>query len=151
MKLSEIPTTKPINVIVTGPGVREIKNDRPDVLEIDPPRTVKCADNLTSDEYKEVISNVDFMHKFNLVFQDHFKLGEIPLAEESNGIKHVIGLILLTNHAIQTGKQPFLRFPETYLHPRYQTGLADLMISFQKPANLPSIQSAAKSFDPFDL
>lgn len=151
MKLSEIPATKPINLVFTGPGVRELKNDRPDVAQIDPTLTVKCAEGLTPDEYKQLTANEAFMHKFNLVFKNHFTLGAVPLAEESNDIKHVVGMILLTHVAMHTKKQPFLKFPETYLHPRYQAGLADLVISFQTPADLPILQSTAKSFDPFDL
>ena len=45
-----------------------------------------------------------------------------------SGGMHVVGMLILLNHAENLGKRPLLRYPETYLHPRIQTRLADLVI-----------------------
>jgi hypothetical protein len=46
------------------------------------------------------------------------------------GVQHIVGLILLTDAAIGLGLNPFWRLPESYLHPKFQLGLGDLIIHY---------------------
>ena len=42
-------------------------------------------------------------------------------------VRHVVGLIILMTEAVMLGKVPFIKLPETYLHPRHQANLADML------------------------
>jgi len=49
------------------------------------------------------------------------------------GFQHLIGLLDLSVTYIQLGLKFGWRYPETYLHPRYQGNLADVMIVLSRP------------------
>jgi hypothetical protein len=128
IKLSEVQTDKPINLLFHE-GTQVIENDREDTVNIDPTKTLAISNNVTHEEWRELKHNTAFMHKFRTVFGD-LGLPDHPLQQHGSGVQHVVGLILLTDTAIGLGLNPFWRLPESYLHPRYQLGLGDLLIHY---------------------
>lgn len=127
MKLSEIPTDKPINLICHRDDV-VIKNDRSDVVSIEPSDTIAYSNALSAEDWTQLKASTEFMRLFRLVFTD-IELLDHPLQSHGHGVRHVVGLILLTLDAMRQGKRPFWRFPESHLHPRSQLGLADLVVA----------------------
>tara|TARA_R110000822_G_scaffold35007_7_gene98883 strand:+ start:926 stop:1354 length:429 start_codon:yes stop_codon:yes gene_type:complete len=128
MKLSEVKTDTPINLMFHD-GIDEIKNDRDDAVTIDPTQTLAMADAVSEDHWRELKGSMAFMHKFRMVFGD-LGLPDHPLQLHGSGVRHVVGLILLTDTAIGVGLNPFWKFPESYLHPSHQAGLGDLLINY---------------------
>jgi hypothetical protein len=127
-KLSEVPTDAPINLLFHD-GTGEIINDRDDAVTIDPVQTLVMADAVSAEQWGELKHNLAFMHKFRMVFGD-LGLADHPLRQHGKGVQHVVGLILLTDTAIGMGLNPFWRLPESYLHPKYQLGLGDLIVHY---------------------
>lgn len=127
-KLSEVPTDAPINLLYHD-GTGEIINDRDDTVTIDPVQTLVMADAVSAEHWKELKHNLAFMHKFRMVFGD-LGLADHPLQQHGKGVQHVVGLILLTDTAVSLGLNPFWRLPESYLHPKYQLGLGDLIVHY---------------------
>lgn len=86
-----------------------------DVMEINPEMTLSMAAELTHEQWQFLRQQPVFREKFGLVFKGI----EPPdnLHSASMGIKHVTGMIILIAQAIGTGKRPFLRLPESFLHP----------------------------------
>jgi hypothetical protein len=117
--------TKPVTLIAHN-GTMNIKPLDADILEISPETTVKRADELSPLEWDELKAYPQFMELWSLVYTD------TPPPQFLNtamlGMRHVVGLILLFKQAIYENKRPFVRLPESYLHPRQQSGLADLFI-----------------------
>jgi hypothetical protein len=128
MKLSEVKTDAPINLLFHD-GIDEIENDRDDTVTIDPMQTLVVTDAVSADRWRELKHNLAFMHKFRMVFGD-LGLADHPLQQHGKGVRHVVGLILLTDAAIGVGLNPFWRLPESYLHPKYQLGLGDLIVHY---------------------
>jgi len=128
IKLSEVPTDKPINLLFHE-GTQVIENDREDTVTIDPTQTLVMADAVSDTNWKALKHNRAFMHKFRMVFGD-LGLPDHPLQQLGSGVKHIVGLILLTDTAIELGLNPFWRLPESYLHPKHQAGLGDLLIHY---------------------
>lgn len=128
MKLSEIETDKRINLLFHD-GVDEIKNDRDDTVTIDPTQTLVMADAVSDTHWRELKHNLAFMQKFRTVFGD-LGLPDHPLQQHGTGVRHVVGLILLTDAAISVGLNPFWKLPESYLHPKFQLGLGDLIVHY---------------------
>jgi len=128
IKLSEVQTDKPINLLFHE-GTQVIENDREDTVNIDPMKTLAIADAVNDAHWKELKHNMAFMHKFRMVFGD-LGLADVPLQMHGKGVQHVVGLILLTDTAIGLGLNPFWRLPESYLHPKHQLGLGDLLIHY---------------------
>ena len=128
IKLSEVPTDKPINLLFHE-GTQVIENDREDTVTIDPTQTLAIADAVSDEHWRELKHNTAFMHKFRMVFGD-LGLPDHPLQQHGSGVRHVVGLILLTDTAIGLGFNPFWRLPESYLHPKHQAGLGDLLIHY---------------------
>lgn len=127
-KLSEMPIDKPINLLFHE-GTQVIENDREDVVDIDSTSTLLIANDVTHDQWRKLKHSEAFMHKFRLVFGD-LGLPDHPLQQHGSGVRHVVGLILLTDTAIKLGLNPFWRLPESYLHPKFQLGLGDLLIHY---------------------
>ncbi|WEU67360.1 hypothetical protein [Xanthomonas phage JGB6] len=132
-KLSEIATTAPLSIICHTDDI-EVENDDPNTEVITATHTLAMADKFTARTWELAQQDEDFKYRLGLVFphidivQDERKtLGEYPVA-----IRHIVGLIICTNKAINTGKRPWWKYPETYLHPRSQTGLAELAASYIK-------------------
>jgi predicted ATPase len=128
MNLSEVPTDKPINILCHHGDVNVV-NDRKDVYEITPEKTLEMAEAVTDEAWQQIKQNERFIKRFRLVFPT-IDLPDHPLQSHGSGVRHVVGLILLTDMALDTGKQPLWRFPESHLHPSAQLGLADLLIFY---------------------
>jgi len=130
MKVSELPKSDAKLQMLFHKGNINFVNDDPNVETIDPETTVAMARKLDRKAWAWLKSNKEFMGLFRLVFpEDLFQFFEDDSVEELGlGMQHVIGLILLIRNAQRTGKKPFIRFPESYLHPAQQLGLGDLFI-----------------------
>lgn len=128
MNLSEVTTDKPINILCHD-GTVNIVNDRPDVYEITPEKTMAMAEAVTEEAWQQIKQNERFIKRFRLVFPT-IDLPDHSLQAHGSGVRHVVGLILLTDMALDSGKQPFWRTPEAHLHPSAQLGLADLLIFY---------------------
>jgi hypothetical protein len=140
MKLSEVKTDAPINLLFHD-GIDEIENDRDDTVTIDPMQTLAMAHSVIDSHWDELKRNLAFMHKFRMVYGD-LGLPDHPLHLHGNGVKHVVGLILLTDAALNLGLNPLWKFPESYLHPKFQLGLGDLIVHYM---NLMDKQNAVQS------
>lgn len=125
---SEISTSAPMTLLFHKGDVN-IVNDRSDLVEITPIDTITYARGISKELWDDLKSNENFMLMFRLVFKD-IDLPDHDLQRHGSGVQHVVGLIMLTVMAINAGKNPFWRNPESHLHPSSQTGLADLAILF---------------------
>lgn len=130
MRLSEVPTQAPINLLF-HPGTVDIVNDRPDVVSIDPHDTINRARQISQEEWRGLKHSPRFNDLFRTVFGD-LGLPDQPLQQHGTGVQHVVGLLVLTFEAMRAGKTPFWRNPESYLHPTAQLGLGDLLIKLSK-------------------
>lgn len=126
MNLSQAPTDAPINLFFHDGSVNII-NDRPDVVSIDPHDTIERAKQISPADWQSLKASANFMRLFRLVFPDA-QLPDHPLQMHGSGVRHVVGLLVLTFTALREGKTPFWRLPESYLHPSAQVGLGDLLI-----------------------
>ena len=131
MKLSAVNADRPINLICHK-GDINVVNDT-ERVELDPQRTVAAADSLGAADVRMLVQFPRFQKLYQLVMGANTHLlidSDTPMNEQPLGVRHVIGLILLGEHAISEGRQLFLRQPESYLHPSQQVGLADLLIEW---------------------
>ena len=121
--------TKPITFICHD-GTSKISISDNDVLEIGPEQTVQCADLLSQEAWDAIRIMHPLPECWKLIFGDT----PIPMVLKGEGLgyRHVVGLIILVVKVMSLGKQPFIRLPESYLHPKAQCGLADFFIYAQK-------------------
>lgn len=134
VKLSSVPTNQALNVLCHKNDI-EIINDRDDVMEITAEKTVAMTARFTERTWELAKQDADFKRRLGIVFPD------IDITKDTRhikhypiGIRHVVGLIICTNMAINTGKTPFWRLPETNLHPSSCAKLTDLVMSYQNDA-----------------
>lgn len=138
--LSEVTIDKPLTLLCHKDDI-ELVNDRDDLLEITPETTLAMAAKFTDTTWKLAQMDDDFKRRLRIVFPDlDITKDERHLREYPVAYRHVVGLIVCTNMAINTDRKPFWRTPETYLHPSSQTKLADLAVSWIKDA-----EAAAKT------
>jgi len=130
MKLSELPEQGDNRLtIMCHPGEINVQNDVADTVTIDPQATMACAAKVNANAWTWLKQQPRFMELLRCVFPDNkFNLPDHPLQMHGSGLQHTVGLILLVLDAQKQGKRPFIRFPETYLHPAQQLGLADLFL-----------------------
>lgn len=113
--------TRPITLVFnTSP----LKSGYPNRHMIDPEWTLANYRSLV--EITEATARL-----FKIVFPDFdLPITKASIDKCSLGHQHVVGLMALSIHFLNT-RQPFgWRFPETYLHPRHQANLADALIWF---------------------
>lgn len=123
--------TKPITLIAhRGENITPLDED---VILIDPTETVKKADALSDSDWTQLRILPQFVEMWKLVFTKDDPPAN--LKGEGLGYRHVVGLILLLCEAVVANKRPYVRFPESYLHPSAQLGLADLFIRFSTGGN----------------
>lgn len=131
--LSSVPLQTALTMLC-HPDDLEIVNDRDDVMEITPEDTVAMAAKFTSRTWTMARADADFMSRFKTIFPDLDVSGDKELADYPIAVRHVVGMIVCINKAINTGKIPFVRLPETYLHPRSQLLVAQLMARYAQEA-----------------
>jgi hypothetical protein len=88
--------------------------------------TVPCADALTVETWNQIRTIPNFLKMWHCIFPS--VTPPETLKGEGLGYRHVVGMLVLIVQALAKGKRPFLRFPETYLHPAAQLGLGDLLL-----------------------
>lgn len=127
-KLSEVPLNK-LAVICHKDDV-EVVNDMDSVMEITPELTLAIAEKFTDGTWAKAQQDEDFKSRIGMIFPD-IDIGKIEkLADCPIGFRHVVGLIVGTNMAINKGMSPFWRTPEVHLHPSTQAKLADLAVRY---------------------
>ena len=121
---------KPLTLLMHADEMRIQVPDRVEITSMD---TIARADKLTSEEWESLRAAPAFCKLFKMVFTDM----ELPVAltGEGYGVRHVIGMLVLIAECGAAGKQPFIQYPEAYLHPKYQLGLADLFVYLSKGAS----------------
>jgi hypothetical protein len=116
-----------LTLLIHGDGNLKIQILDPDVQEITPETTVAQARELTPDDWADIRMKPEFRKMFKFVWP---ALDTPPMFLEGMSLSmlHTVGLLCLLAHCAVNEKIPLIRFPETYLHPRNQAGLADLFI-----------------------
>lgn len=131
MNLSECNLGKQKLTVLCHQDDVEITNDLEDTVEITPEDTLARAAQLTEADWVWLQAQPDFMRRLRCVFkEDRFPEFKGSFKMQGHGLKHTVGLILLLLIAAGDGKRPFVRFPESFLHPSQQSGLADLFTNF---------------------
>lgn len=134
INLSDVNLDRPLTLLCHRDDV-DIVNDRPDVMDITPEMTLAMAARFTPQVWDKAKADPDFVARMKVMYPDLDILTDPQdLSDYPIGIRHVVGLIICTNMAINTGKIPHWRYPETYLHPSTQANLASLAIMYQKGA-----------------
>jgi len=71
---------------------------------------------------------------FKMVVPDYpYEINVANLREAVPGFQHLAGLLDLSLRFILQRRKFGWRYPETYLHPKYQANLADVMITLSSP------------------
>lgn len=123
-KEEQIENLTSLNILCHQDGVTiDPAPDEEGVVLIDPTLTVALASTITQDEWVELNTSEEFQKVWKMIFDF-----EVPatLLDQGDGVKHVVGLYVALTSAIALGVTPWVRFPETYLHPSSQSGLADM-------------------------
>lgn len=98
-------------------------------LEINPELTVSTARALNEAEWNTFRDFEPFTKMYAMVWG----VDPMPAFGTANlGQLHTVGLIALLRSCLLSKVLPFIKLPETYLHPAQQTGLADLFIAIEK-------------------
>lgn len=99
----------------------------PERVEINPTTTLQAAKEINETEYAALVAD-GLEYFFRRVFPGETLPGSsYALKDSILGVQHVIGMLILIREAVRFGRKPFIKFPETYLHPRHQANLADLL------------------------
>jgi hypothetical protein len=98
----------------------------PGRVEIGPEQTLARTGQMTQPEWDQWRKLPPFAHGFKTVFNDQELPERLPSADM--GVRHIVGLLVLLIETVVAGGKPFLRLPESFLHPRYQLNLADLLV-----------------------
>lgn len=121
---------KPITILChTGHNDAEVVGEN--VERITPFDTLEFTNSLSEQDWQNLKDEPRFMQLVKLVATD-FEPNDIHITKHGNGIKHVVGLVYLSLMARHKGKMVHWQYPETHLHPRWQTGLSDLAIFLTK-------------------
>jgi predicted ATPase len=124
---------KPITMLFHNGTAKVVPTDA-DVVEIDPERTVRCAKGMAhSADWQWLRTAPMFVEMWQMIWGKDSS-PPIDLDAAPLGMQHTAGMLVLLVGVIKKGKRPFLRLPETYLHPAQQTGLGDLLILLMGPA-----------------
>lgn len=118
---------KPLTIIVNG---GTMKVEVPGRVEISAEMTLARADKLTQEDWDSIRNVPEFLKMFKMVMVDYDPPS--TLKGEGMGVRHVVGMLVLIVETVAAGKVPFVRYPESFLHPKYQTGLADLFSYLSK-------------------
>lgn len=95
-------------------------------VEIGPEQTLARANMVTPEEWKGLQNDPLFVELMEMVIGANFPMvGD--LAQCGTGTRHLTGLILMFLE-LEEGQIPYVRYPESFLHPSSQSRLADLFI-----------------------
>lgn len=96
-------------------------------VEIGPEQTLARANKVTSEEWVALQKDAAFRDLIELVLG----VGIFPMVPDlkycGTGVRHITGMILMFAE-LGPDQVPFVRYPESFLHPLSQTRLADLFI-----------------------
>jgi hypothetical protein len=108
----------------------DVRLDPDGQVEIGAEQTLERARRVTPEEWAYLRVHPIFCKMFGFVFPTM----EMPLRlhREGTGVQHVTGMILLLIE-LEPDQKPFLRFPESFLHPSAQSGLANLFAYLASP------------------
>lgn len=115
---------KPFTMLVHQGGL-EVDAVDDDIATITAEDTVREAAKIPQNEWDMLRAMPQFIELFKLVFPFD---PPVVLAKSTIDVRHVVGMLALIAHAIGEGKRPFIKLPETYLHPANQGGLASLLV-----------------------
>jgi hypothetical protein len=123
---------KPLTIICHHGGLRIEPTGTRRV--VGPLETVEAAEKIEAEEYAQRLATGGYHAAFKLVFEQ----GETPdavlpenirdLRAAPLSVKHIVGMLILLQDCARDGVQSYIRYPESYLHPKQQCGLADLFI-----------------------
>ena len=100
-------------------------------VEIGPEQTLARAAALTADEWTFLKGHPAFDGLFRIVFPDLAYPDKLHQA--GSGVRHITGMIVMIIE-LKEGQTPYIRYPESFLHPSSQCRLADLFIHLSKGA-----------------
>jgi hypothetical protein len=118
--------TSAINILCHD-GTHDAKVLADNVEVIGAQQTQQFSNDVTDGFWQQLIAQPRFMDLLRTVVTDYEYKG-LPFQSEGNGLKHIVGLIMLTLNAMHNNKIVHWQYPESGLHPRLQLGLADLAI-----------------------
>lgn len=116
--------TQPLTVLVHQ---GEMNIEAPDRVLIGAEQTVACANELEPDQWALIRVEPNFIRFWNALWEP------IPPPEDlrkSNlAMRHTVGMILLLVECLSEGKRPFLQLPETYMHPKQQARIINMLMA----------------------
>lgn len=121
--LDGVPTAiaaKRITLLCHGGDVNLMPDGQ---VEIGPEQTIARANAVTPEEWALIREHSDFKALFKVVFPG--TLIPTRLHWEGMGMRHITGMLLMLLE-LEPGKTPFMRYPESFLHPGVQSRLGDL-------------------------
>jgi hypothetical protein len=117
--------------LVMHDGTANIRPVDDAVVTIDPEFTAWIAQRMIDHgEWDGLRDQPKFRRLWKLVWGN-----TVPpqrLEDGNEAMRHTAGLIVGIVGAIKANKRIFLKMPETFLHPRQQLGLADLVLELTK-------------------
>ena len=122
--------TKPLTLIHHSADVRTI--EVPNRTEINPQKTLECADNLKQEDWDGLRTCPDFLKLFNIVFPD--LVPNAILKDDGMDVRHMVGMLVMIAQCHAEGKQPFIKYPEAFMRPSNQVNLAELFVFFFRKA-----------------
>ena len=116
---------KPITVVAHDGAVNV---GAPGHVNIDPMNALFRVDILGEQEWHDWRPKL--VENFKMVFGDDMRLpASVNTLQAGHlGRRHVVGLLIMIEETLKQGHRPFIRMPETYLHPKQQLGLGDMLI-----------------------
>jgi hypothetical protein len=132
---------KPLTVLCHQGG---IGLEVPSHVEISAVETLKRFDQLSPEDWDFIRTQPEIRWLVNKVFQNTNPLNH-PLHtwKIARDVQHVIGMMLLLLETMAAGKQPFLRCPETYLHPRSQLELTSILVGLSQGKSIKDMADQA--------
>lgn len=124
--LDGVPTEIDVRRITLLCHKDNVRVDPDGQVEIGPDQTLARAAAVTPDEWVALQGDATFRDLLESVLG----AGMFPcvgLPDCGMGMRHMTGMILMFLE-LEPGQTPYVRFPESFLHPSSQSRLADLFI-----------------------
>lgn len=94
---------------------------------IGPEQTLARADRVTEEEWVALQQDKTFVDLVEMVLGAWIFPMVSDLKQCGTGTRHITGMILMFLE-LEKGQTPYVRYPESFLHPSSQSRLADLFI-----------------------